>query len=73
MWTHYTRFLRRLLNRIRSGQRYTALAACALLRAGTLPTRILGIVGSALLLPATLIFAPRVLSRCPCLHPLRRT
>lgn len=66
-------FLRRQLNRIRCGQRYTAMAACALLRAKPLSARILGLTAVLLLLPGTIPFAPRVLTRCPCLSSSRGT
>ena len=72
VWKSSSVFFRQLLNRIRCGQRYAAMATCALLRAKPISARILGIVGSALLLPGTLVFAPRVLTHCPWLRPLRR-
>lgn len=66
-------FLRRLVSRIWCGQRYTAMAACGLLHAKPLSTRILGLVAVLLLLPGTIPFAPRVLTRCPWLRSSRRT
>lgn len=50
---------------LRRDMRHIAIGVCVLLRAGNWPTRVVAFVAAILFLPNIVLFAPRVLVRCP--------
>jgi hypothetical protein len=67
LWASVCRFG----GQVQRDQRDVAIGVCLLARAPAWPLRIIGFIAVILLLPNTMVFAPRVLARCPSLRRLR--
>ncbi len=67
----FNEFVWRVGWELRNDIRYLAVGVCVILHAGNWPTRVVGFIATILLLPSIVIFAPRVLARCPSLKRLR--
>lgn len=64
-------FLGNPAREIRRDIQRVAVSVCVMMHADPWPARILGFIAVMLLLPNTIVFAPRVLARCPSLRRLR--